>query len=118
MTKSLPGVADLRLGANHPRMWTRRVQGTVVNVGVKVLPWIPTPAKRILSAGRSVIIDGNTLDPTLQLMLSTSRIFGVDGLAVDDDIVASRAHARDMRGDARSADPRRRDRPVNTRTSR
>lgn len=42
MTKSLPGVADLRLGANHPRMWTRRVQGTVVNVGVKVLPWIPT----------------------------------------------------------------------------
>lgn len=46
MTKSLPGVADLRLGANHPRMWTRRVQGTVVNVGVKVLPWIPTPAKR------------------------------------------------------------------------
>ncbi|WP_230865937.1 lipase/esterase LipN [Mycobacterium canetti] len=94
MTKSLPGVADLRLGANHPRMWTRRVQGTVVNVGVKVLPWIPTPAKRILSAGRSVIIDGNTLDPTLQLMLSTSRIFGVDGLAVDDDIVASRAHMR------------------------
>lgn len=45
-------------------------------------------------AGRSVIIDGNTLDPTLQLMLSTSRIFGVDGLAVDDDIVASRAHMR------------------------
>ncbi len=55
MTKSLPGVADLRLGANHPRMWTRRVQGTVVNVGVKVLPWIPTPAKRILSpADRSL----------------------------------------------------------------
>lgn len=27
-------------------------------------------------------------------MLSTSRIFGVDGLAVDDDIVASRAHMR------------------------
>ena len=61
------------------------MQGAVTNVVVKVIPWIPTAAKRALSGGRSVIIDGNTLDPTLQLMLSGMRALGIEGLFVDDD---------------------------------
>jgi acetyl esterase len=65
------------------------VQDAVTNVGVKVIPWIPTPAKRVLSGGRSVIIDGNTLDPTLQLMLSGQRLAGIEGLAIDDDVAAA-----------------------------
>ncbi len=67
------------------------MQGTVTTIGVKVIPWIPTAAKRALLGGRSVIIDGNTLDPTLQLMLSGLRAVGIDGLVVDDDPAASRA---------------------------
>jgi acetyl esterase len=70
------------------------MQGAVTNVGVKVIPWIPAPAKRMLFGGRSVIIDGNTLDPTLQLMLSGQRLAGIDGLAVDDDVATSRAQLR------------------------
>src|SRR5262245_34359241 len=94
MTKSLPGAAEVHLGANRaPIRWTSRVQNTVTNVGVKVIPWIPTPAKRVLSGG-SIIIDGNTLDPTLQLMLSSLRLTGIDGLVVDDDPAASRAMLR------------------------
>jgi acetyl esterase len=76
--------------------WTSRVQGVATNVGVKVIPWIPTAAKKMLVRGRAVIIDGNTLDPTLQLVLSGLRLAGFDGLAVDDDPAASRAQMHEM----------------------
>ena len=79
-----------------PSGWAGRVQSVVTNVGFKVLPWVPTRAKRLLAGGRSVAIDGNTLDPTLQLMLSTQRAVGVNGLVVDDDPVASRSQAREI----------------------
>ncbi|MDT5139437.1 MAG: acetyl esterase [Mycobacterium sp.] len=67
------------------------MQNGVANIGVKVIPWIPPAAQRLLTRGRSVIIDGNTLDPTLQLMLTGLRATGIDGLVVDDDVAASRA---------------------------
>ncbi len=69
---------------------TSRMQGTVTRVGLKVIPWIPAAAKRALLGGRSVVIDGNTLDPALQLMLSAARAVGIDGLVIDDDPGASR----------------------------
>jgi acetyl esterase len=96
MTKSLPAAPALNLGAKGaPMGWTSRVQGRVATVGAKVLPWIPARAKRVLSGGHSVIVDGNTLDPTLQLMCSGLRLAGIDGIAVDDDVPASRAQMRD-----------------------
>lgn len=70
--------------------WLTRVQNTVTGAGVKVIPLIPSAAKRLLTRNRSVIIDGNTLDPTLQLMLTGLRAVGVDGLVVDDDPGPSR----------------------------
>ncbi len=96
MTKSLPGGLDLHLGAKPaPLRWASRMQGALSNVGVKVIPWIPTRAQRMMSGGRSVIIDGNTLDPTLQLMLSGMRLAGIDGLVVDDDPAVSRTQFRE-----------------------
>ena len=59
-------------------------------------PFIPKGVKRLLTGGRSVTIDGNTLDPTLQLMLTGQRALGINGLVVDDDVVASRAQARQI----------------------
>jgi acetyl esterase len=95
MTQSLPGAPDLHLEAKRASArWTGRMQDVVTNVGVKAIPWIPTPAKRVMFGGRSIIIDGNTLDPTLQLMLSGLRLSGIDGLAVNADPVASRAQMR------------------------
>ena len=92
MTKSLSGAPDLNLEARGvPMRWMSRMQGKVATLGSKVIPWIPDAAKRVLSGGRSVIIDGNTLDPTLQFMLSGYRLAGIDGLCVDDDPAASRA---------------------------
>ncbi|CQD10402.1 alpha/beta hydrolase [Mycobacterium lentiflavum] len=95
MTQSLPGAPDLHPGARRgSTRWADRVQDIVTNVGVKAIPWIPTPAKRLIFGGRSIIIDGNTLDPTLQLALSASRLSGIEGLDVNDDPVASRAQMR------------------------
>src|SRR5271163_3417312 len=94
MTRSLPGAPDVQFKASSG--WAGRVQSAVTNVGMKVLPWVPTRAKRMLAGGRSVTIDGNTLDPTLQLLLSTQRAVGVNGLAVDEDPVASRRQAREI----------------------
>jgi acetyl esterase len=71
------------------------MQGAVTTVGAKAIPWIPTAARRALVRGRAVIIDGNTLDPTLQLLLSGQRAVGIDGLVVDDDPAASRALMRE-----------------------
>jgi acetyl esterase/lipase len=76
--------------------WASRIQGVVTTAGVKVIPWIPTAAQRALVRGRSVMIDGNTLDPTLQLMLTGLHAVGIDGLVVDDDAAASRAQLREM----------------------
>ena len=76
--------------------WASRMQGVVTTAGVKVIPWIPTAAQRALVRGRAVIIDGNTLDPTLQLMLTGLHAVGIDGLVVDDDAAASRAQMREM----------------------
>lgn len=66
MTQSLPGAPNLHLDAKRGlTRWATRMQDVVTTVGVKAIPWIPTPAKRVMFGGRSIIIDGNTLDPTL-----------------------------------------------------
>lgn len=78
-----------------PTRWTSRLQGAVTTAGAQVIPWIPTAVRRGLIRGRSVIIDGNTLDPTLQLVLTGLHAVGIDGLVADDDPGASRARMRE-----------------------
>lgn len=96
MTKPLSVAPGVHTGAPRASVpLASRIQGAVTSVGVKVIPWIPTAVRRGLVRGRSVIIDGNTLDPTLQLMLSGLRAVGIDGLVVDDDPEASRAQMRE-----------------------
>jgi acetyl esterase len=96
MTSSLPAAPELHREAKRaPLRWTQRLQSKATTLGVKVIPWIPTAAKRVLFHGRSVVIDGNTLDPTLQLMLAGMHAVGIDGLVADDDPAASRARMRD-----------------------
>lgn len=61
-------------------------------LGVKVIPRLPDAAKRLLSGGRAVTIDGNTLDPTIQMLLAAQKAAGVTGLSIRDDPLASRAN--------------------------
>lgn len=65
-------------------------------LGVKLIPRLPGGLKRLLSGGRAVTIDGNTLDPSLQMMLAAQRRLGVVSLVVADDVAATRAGNRDL----------------------
>ncbi len=55
------------------------------------LPHIPDRVKRLLLGGRTVTIDGNTLDTTLQLMLTGQKAVGIEGLAMSPDVATARA---------------------------
>ena len=93
MTRSLPGAPHVQAKAPSGRAgW---LQNVATKLGAKVIPWVPTGAVRLLAGGRSVTIDGNTLDPTLQLMLTAQRAMGIEGLAVGNDVAASRALLRE-----------------------
>ncbi len=56
----------------------------------KVLPALPDVVKRLVSGGRALVIDGNTLDPTLQAFTASLRMAGITGLVTDDDVALSR----------------------------
>lgn len=66
------------------------------DVGLKVTPMLPIGVQRLLTGGRSVVIDGNTLDPTLRLTLAGQRAMGINGIITGDDAVASRAQLRQL----------------------
>lgn len=63
---------------------------------MKVTPRLPIGVQRLLTGGRSVTIDGNTLDPTLRLALAGQRALGINGIVAGDDAVASRAQMREL----------------------
>lgn len=56
---------------------------------------LPDPVKRLLSGKRAVVVDGNTLDPTLQFFLAGERALGLTGLVVDHDVARTRAMTHD-----------------------
>jgi acetyl esterase len=70
----------------------------VAGVTLRGLPHIPDRIKRLLLGGRSITIDGNTLDTTLQLMLGGQQLLGLDGLVADDDYIAARTQLELLAG--------------------
>ena len=97
MTRSLPGAADRSITAvRAPVRLAPRLQSTAAALGLKVIPRLPTRTQRLLAGGRSVTIDGNTLDPALRLMLAGQRTLGINGLSVDDDPAKSRTRMRKL----------------------
>ena len=102
MTQSLPGqappVGTPAPGADPAPRGKSRVHDTVVNaaagVTLRALPRIPDGVKRLLLGRRSVTVDGNTLDTTLQLMLAGQNAAGIGRLVISDDVFVARAHLR------------------------
>ncbi len=64
-------------------------------VGIKVIPHLPAAVKRLLSGGRAITIDGNTLDPSVQMLLAAQRATGVNGLSVGDNVAMTREQLRE-----------------------
>jgi len=74
----------------HRRRLPVPVLNAATRLAPKALPALPDPVKRLISGGRAVVIDGNTLDPTLQAFTASLGLAGVTGLAFDDDVALSR----------------------------
>jgi acetyl esterase len=66
-------------------------EGATTRLSGKVLPVLPSSALRLLAGGRATVVDGNTLDPALQVVLAGDRAMGGHGLVVDDDAALTRA---------------------------
>ena len=90
MTESLP--AHDSWVPSHKEAVIKAVSG----VTPRALPRIPDRVKRLLLGGRTVTVDGNTLDTTLQLMLAGLKMVGFDGLSGPGEVAASRAQLRDL----------------------
>jgi acetyl esterase len=91
MTPSLPGQAT---PVGPPRAAKGPVVNALAGLTLRGLPRIPNGVKRVLLGGRSVTIDGNTLDTTLQLMLTGMTAVGLNALIASPDVVAARTQAR------------------------
>jgi acetyl esterase len=101
MTKSLPAETLPAVGRTAAR-GIGRTPDAVVNamtkVGMRVIPRIPDGLKRLLLGGRSITVDGNTLDTTLQLTLAAQRVAGIKGLVASEDVAVARAQLRALAG--------------------
>lgn len=63
-------------------------------VGVKLIPRVPVKVKRLLAGGKSVSIDGNTLDASIQALLAGLHASGQGSLVAPGDPDASRVYNR------------------------
>ena len=99
MTSSLPAEATPVRAVPHPEVGlpgARRlaVLNATSGVMLRLLPRLPDAVKRLLLGRRSVTIDGNTLDTTLQFMLAAQRSAGVNGLVASTDLGVARSQLR------------------------
>ena len=65
------------------------------NLGARALPLIPDRAKRMLIGRRAISIDGNVLDPTLQIMLAARKAMGLEDITDGDRPAVVRKNIRD-----------------------
>ncbi|MCH9734061.1 MAG: alpha/beta hydrolase [Actinomycetia bacterium] len=72
------------------------IANKVTGAVLRGLPQIPDGVKRILLGRRSITMDGNTLDTTLQLMLKAEQALGADGLVAADDFAAARRQLEEL----------------------
>lgn len=99
MTRSLPG-EDVAVGSPGERTGTVRdmLLGRATKFTLNAIPNISDRRKRLLLGGRTVTIDGNTLDTTLQFMLAAQQSAGLAGLVADftpvSGVAVSRAQLR------------------------
>ncbi|MUM16778.1 alpha/beta hydrolase [Mycobacterium sp. CBMA271] len=73
------------------------VQDLALRVSTAAAPHIPIPLRRAM-AGRQVIIDGNILDPSTQLLLRGMALTGEGEMTSSDDVALDRATMRKQAG--------------------
>ena len=83
-------------GAGRPNPTKLAALARLSAFTLPLVPRIPDRVKRLLLGGRKVTIDGNTLDTTLQFVLSAQRVSGVDDLVATSDVTAARRQLRKL----------------------
>lgn len=78
-------------GAGRPGRRRLAVLNAASGPMLRLLPRLPDSVKNLLLGRRTVTIDGNTLDTTLQLMLAAQRKSRVGGLVASSDLAVARA---------------------------
>jgi acetyl esterase len=104
MTRSLPAEVETDRAAvilTHPDVGRPgRARLAILNTSsglmLGLLPRIPDAVKRLFLGRRSVTVDGNTLDTTLQFMLAAQRSVGVSGLVASSDVAVARANLQKL----------------------
>lgn len=80
-------------------MSRKRLPAPVLRAGTRLSPRLfsalPAPILGLLVGAREVVVDGNTLDPTLQLFCNGLRLSGVTGIVADEDPLLSRTLMHD-----------------------
>lgn len=99
MVESLPGLQAADPPATDSKETFRdALLAHATRLGLGSIPRISDRRKRLLLGGRSITIDGNTLDTTLQFTLATQRLAGLPGLVADHSagsgVAVSRAKLR------------------------
>lgn len=99
MTESLPGGPAGGGPGGHSRDTVKQaVLERATKFTLSAIPRLSDRTKRLLLGGRSVVVDGNTLDTTLQFTLAAERAAGVGGLVADHSpesgVAVSRAALR------------------------
>ena len=106
MTQNLPGqgrpVGSPGGGAQPAPSAASRAKDAVgtaaTGVTLRAIPRIPDGLKRLLLGRRSVTVDGNTLDTSLQLMLTAERVSGLGKLVASEDVAVARSQLRILAG--------------------
>lgn len=108
MTESLPGGQALGGAGGHSRDTVKQaVLRRATKFTLSAIPRISDRTKRLLLGGRSVVVDGNTLDTTLQFTLAAEHAAGVGGLVADHSSESGVAVSRAaLRATAAMMDPR------------
>ena len=93
MTRSLPArsVTSADASASTPKPGAReKILNVAGTLTLHTIPRMPDRLKQLLLGGRPVTIDGNTLDPTLQLVLAARRASGTEGLIISENVALAR----------------------------
>lgn len=90
MSPNGPSGSPVHLLAGRPGRRRLQLLAALSGIGLRLIPKLPIGLQRALLGGRQVVIDGNTLDTTLQFMLTAQRATGAGGLVASSDAEAAR----------------------------
>ncbi|MDT7756012.1 MAG: acetyl esterase [Mycobacterium sp.] len=86
----------LHQAAGHPGRSRLAVLNAASAGMLRLMPRIPDSVKKLLLGGKTITIDGNTLDTTLQFMLTLQKSSGVSGLVASSDVGVARVQLRKL----------------------